>query len=318
VKGYLVLDGKTVEGRSARYSGSNATAMTDMRQIERVVRQQVVAARLERLGVSPEVGRQIASAPLQLRTERLTATGRGGSAAVSVIFAVIVGMTLYFTIFIYGQMVLRGVMEEKQSRVAEVVLSSVRAETLMAGKVIGVCAVGLTQLVAWVLAAFLLYKARGPVLARFGVESPPIPLPHIGLDMALVLVLFFLFGYTFYAGLFAAIGSIVTTEQEAQQAQTPVILLLISSIMFVQNVLLRPDSPLAKTLSLLPFSAPIVMPLRMSVVPVPGDQIALSLLSVGLGAAIVTWIAARIYRTGLLMYGKRASLGEIARWVARA
>jgi len=147
------------------------------------------------------------------------------------------------------------------------------------------------------------------------IDASPVQFPSTSIGQVTLLVVFFMLGYTFYAALFAAIGAMVNTEQEAQQAQLPVVMLLILSIMFLQPVLNAPDGKLANTLTWLPFSSPIVMPLRMSAVTVPAWEIAASIFALMAGCYIAVWLAARIYRTGLLMYGKRPSIGEVARWV---
>ena len=314
-RGYLVLDSTTVAGTGARYAGTNASTIADMEELTRIIREQVLSLRFERAGVDPLEASTIARTRVRLETERLTSTGRGGSGRVNILFAVMVATLLYFTIFLYGQNVLRGVMEEKQNRVAEVVFASVRPMTLLGGKVLGVGGVGLTQLVLWMLSAFLLYQIREPLLTRFGVESTTFPLPDITLGILLLLLLFFVLGYVFYAALFAAVGAMVNSEQEAQQAQLPVVLLLISSIVMVQTILSRPDGELSRILSLLPFSSPVVMPLRMSIVAVPALDIAASILLLIGGCLAVVWVAARIYRVGMLMYGKRPTIGELLRWV---
>jgi ABC-2 type transport system permease protein len=314
-RGYLVVDSTTVAGTGARYVGTNASTIADMNELTRVVREQVLAMRFERAGMDPLEASSIARTRLRLETERLTSTGRGGSGRVNIVFAFVVAILLYFTIFLYGQNVLRGVMEEKQTRVAEVVFASVRPSTLLGGKVLGVGGVGFTQLVLWVASGFLLYQIREPLLARFGVEQTSIPLPDISAAMIGVLLLFFVLGYVFYAALFAAVGAMVNSEQEAQQAQLPVVLLLVSSVALLQAIVTRPDGGLARLLSLLPFSSPIVMPLRMSVVPVSPLEISLAVLLLAAGCLGVVWLAGRIYRVGMLMYGKRPTLGEVARWV---
>jgi len=199
--------------------------------------------------------------------------------------------------------------------VAEIVVSSVRPTTLLAGKVIGVGAVGLTQVIIWIAASFAMARYRARLLTMMGIDATPLGFPSATVGQMAVLVMFFMLGYTFYAALFAAIGAMVNTEQEAQQAQLPVVMLLIVSIMFLQPVLNAPDGKLANTLTWLPFSSPIVMPLRMSAVSVPGWEIAASLFALVAGCYIAVWVAARIYRTGLLMYGKRPSMSELARWV---
>ena len=158
-------------------------------------------------------------------------------------------------------------------------------------------------------------RAREAVLARLGITTAPLILPHIEPAMLVLLVFFFLLGYLFYASLFAAVGAMVSTEQEAQQAQLPVAMFLVLSIAFVQPVLASPDSGLAIALGIIPFSAPIIMPLRMSVGTVPAWEIAVSLLELALGCYVVVGLSARIYRVGLLMYGKRPTLREVFRWV---
>lgn len=314
-KGYLVLDASTVAVGKARYAGSNTTALIDMQRLERSVQRAVLDLRLESAGIDAELGRQLTSLNANVSTERLTKQGRGGSGAINFFFGLAVAMLLYMTIFIYGLNVLRGVLEEKQTRVAEVVIASIPASKLLAGKVIGVGGVGLTQLVLWLTMSFTMYQVRQPILAKFGAASTPLNLPDIGWGMGAVLLAFFVLGFMFYAGLFAAVGATINSEQEAQQAQMPVVLLLVTSIMFVQNVLLQPDGTLARVLSTMPWSAPIVMPLRMTVAPVPPMQIAIALASVAIGAIGAVWLAGRIYRVGLLMYGKRPTFREVMRWV---
>jgi ABC-2 type transport system permease protein len=317
LKGYLVLSRKPLVGITARYSGTNATAMADMRRIESVTSSELLALQLRSAGINAADAERMTKTVIDLKTERITPSGRGGSGSVSLIFALAVAMLLYMTILIYGQNVLRGVIEEKQTRVAEVVVSSISTTTLLAGKVLGVGAVGLTQMVIWLATSWGMFKFREPILRRFGTETPAFQLPHIDASMVVLLVIFFVLGYTLYAALFAAVGAMVSTEQEAQQAQLPVVLLLVMSVIFLQPVLNEPDGKLAATLAWIPFSSPIVMPLRLSAVSVPAWEIAVSLLALAAGCYVSVYVAARIYRTGLLMYGKRPTLRELVRWVKR-
>ncbi len=317
VKGYLVLDTLTASAAKARYAGSNTTALFDMQRIERAVQREVQMMALEKSGVDAEVATSVLSRSVNVTTERLTKTGRGGSGQINFIFGIAVAFVLYLTIFIYGLNVLRGVLEEKQSRVAEVVIASISSSRLLAGKVIGVGGVGLTQLVLWLAMSVVMYKVRQPILAKFGADTMAFSMPDISLGVGLVVLAFFVLGFMFYAGLFAAAGATVTSEQEAQQAQMPVVLLLVTSITFLQNILTQPESTLSRVLSVLPFSAPIVMPLRMTVAPVPALEVALALLSVSLGAVGSVWLASRIYRVGLLMYGKRPSIREVVKWIGQ-
>lgn len=313
--GYLIVDAATLSSGRARYAGSNTTALFDMQRLERAVQRELLIWRIEQSGIDADIGRSLAATSATVQTERLSAQGRGGSGQVNFFVGFAVAMLLYLVTFIYGLNVLRGVLEEKQTRVAEVVIASISAPRLLLGKVVGVGGVGLTQLALWMVASWGFWKIRTPILARFGVDATPFAVPDIGVGTALLLLAFFLLGFLFYAGLFAAAGATVSTEQEAQQAQMPIVLLLMSSILFAQNILMQPDSALARTLSLLPHSAPIVMPLRMTVSPVPRVDLILALVSVSVGAVCSIWVAGRIYRVGLLMYGKRPSVRELVRWM---
>jgi ABC-2 type transport system permease protein len=317
-RGYLVLDSNTLAGRSARYAGTNATSSADMDKIGRIVRDEVVAMRLEQAGLDAFQSAALANMHLDLDAERITDRGRGASARVSVFFAFGVAMLLYLSILMYGQAVLRGVIEEQQTRVAEVVVASVSAVKLLGGKVLGVGAVGLTQVVIWIAGGFTLMKVRTQVLGHFGIESTPMFIPEISLGSAILLLLFFVLGYTFYAALFAMVGATVTNEQDAQQAQMPVVMLLVVSAFALAPVLTAPESKLAYTMAWLPFSSPIIMPLRMSVVTLEPFDIATSIIILVCSCYIAVVLAARVYRTGLLMYGKRPALREVMRWMRRA
>lgn len=317
-RGYLVLDSQTVAGTTVRYAGRNASAVSDMQRLERSVHDQLLAMRMVQAGVSPAQATQLTALDVDLESERITDTGRGGSGKVNLIFAVMVAMLLYASIFIYGQNVLRSVMEEKDTRVAEVVLSSIPARKLLAGKVLGVGAVGMTQMIIWAATGVLLFKIRAPLLTRMGVEVTNVSMPSISPLMAVTLILFFALGYTLYAALFAAVGAMVNSEQEAQQVQMPIILMLISSVIFLQPVLTSPDGTLAKVLSWFPTTAPIIMPLRMSIVPISAMEIVGTLVALTLACLLVVQLAARIYRVGLLMYGKRPTLRELGRWMRQA
>ena len=315
IKGYLVLDTGTLDGRGARYAGINATALNDMRRIENAVSRELIGLELSRAGISTVEADRVKRLRGGLRSERVTLSGRGGSARMNLLFASVVGLLLYMTIMMYGQNVLRGVIEEKQSRVAEVVMSSVRPSTLLAGKVLGVGGVGLTQMAIWMVTSFFMLRYRVPLMKLAGIDAVPVPLPSITVGQLLTLLTFFVLGYTLYSALFAAVGAMVSSEQEAQQAQMPVILMLVMSIIFLQPVLLEPDGRLAVILGVLPISAPIMMPLRMSTVDVPTWEIVLSLVGLVASCYIAVYVASVVYRTGLLMHGKRVTWREVFRWI---
>ena len=318
-RGFVVLDTQTTAGVEARYAGRDASSLPTMERLERSIREAVLARRLEQQGMSAEEIGEVSRMRPTLRSERITDRGRGGSGIASFIFAFGVALYLYAAIILYGNNVLRGVMEEKQSRVAEVVLSSVSANRLLAGKVLGVGAVGLTQMILWTISGVAIYKLRAPLLEQLGRDAPmTAALPDVSLGIWIIYLAYFVLGFLLYASLFAAVGAMVSSEQEAQQAAQPVMLLIVASVIFMQPILFDPGGTLAQVMTLVPFSSPILMPMRMSMVPVPTGEIAMSLAILALSSAAVIWLAARIYRVGLLMYGKRPTMRELARWVRYA
>ena len=320
--GYLVLDGATTTGREMRYAGRNATALIDMGSIQRIVRQSLLNQRLEGEGINPERVASLTNVRLESRTEKITDRGKeAASGLASFFFGYGIALVLYMMIAIYGQSIMRGVLEEKTTRVAEVVISSIKPDVLLAGKILGSGMVAITQVVAWLVMSMLVFQLRAPIAAAFGAPegaAAAVTIPSVEPLVGVALLFFFVFGFIFYAALFGAIGSMVSNQEDIQQASMPVMLLLISSIIFMQPILLDPSSTLAVTMSVLPFSAPLMMPLRMALIAVPWYEIVAALVSVAIGCWIAIWISARIYRVGLLMYGKRPSLRELARWIRMA
>ena len=316
--GYVVVDQQTLAGESARYAGRNATSIADMAQIKSAIRETILASRLEKVGLDNSRMKEITFIPLDFSTERITEKGRAGSGIASVMFGFAIGFLLYASIVIYGQTIMSGVLEEKTTRVAEVVMSSVPTDTLLAGKVLGVGAVGLTQQIIWIVATYVLLKLRAPIMARLGAPAMNFTLPDISLGAGIIFLMFFLFGFIFYSSLFAAVGSSVNSESEARQAASPLMIMIISTAVFIQPVLLNPTGTTARVLSLVPFSSPIIMPIRMAVIGIPPLELAASLGFLAIGCIIALWLASRIYRVGLLMYGKRPSMREMARWVSYA
>ena len=155
-------------------------------------------------------------------------------------------------------------------------------------------------------------------MAKLGMPTMAMTFPPISPANVVILLAFFLLGYTFYASLFAAVGAMSGTIEEAGQASQPVMLMLISAVIFVQPVMLNPTGKLAEWMSWLPFSAPILMPVRMSAIQVPWYEIGGSLAGLFLACVATIWLSARIYRVGLLMTGKRPSLKELGRWIRQS
>lgn len=253
--------------------------------------------------------------PVQLQWIK---TGTGGqetsnSASFALVFGI--GFVMYLAILLYGQIILGAVIEEKETRIAEILFSSVRPFALMMGKLVGVSLVALTQLTIWGVAfsVFALYGVG--ILASSGMSAniPNIPFSHY-----IYFGLFFLLGYFIYATIYALVGSMVTTAQEGGQLAMPIILLLVVSFYLFWPVSRAPDSPFSFWVSMIPFSAPVAMLVRIVTQTPPFWQIALSLLIGFSSVLVIMWLASRIYRVGMLMYGKRASIPEAIRWARQA
>jgi ABC-2 type transport system permease protein len=314
-RGYMVLDSASLATAKSRYAGKNASSIGEMEQIEGAFRTAVLSERLERAGIVGPRADSLTRVRADMTTERITERGRGGSGLAGFFIGFIIAFLLYMMIMLYGQNIMRGVLEEKTTRVAEVVIASISPETLLAGKVIGVGAVGLTQQLVWVTfgAVGSLYGVGA--LAAAGVSFT---LPHFSIFQVVTLILFFLLGYTFYASIFAAVGAMCSSPEEANQAAFPAMLPLIASIVFVQPILSAPTSTLANVMSMLPFSSPIIMPMVMSATQVPTWQVITALVALAAACVATIWVSARIYRVGLLMTGKRPSFKELIRWVKYA
>jgi ABC-2 type transport system permease protein len=313
--GFLMLGESALRDTAVRYAGRNASSVAEIARVQRAVRDAVVTLRLEGLGVRPDAVMNVMKMRMSVDAEQITERGRGGSGRVRFIFAAAISMMMYMLILLHGNNILRSVLEEKTTRVAEVVVASVSPGTLLAGKIIGVGGVAVTQIIVWTVASAAIVRARGPIMAAMGLPGLPFAMPSITLATIALLILFFLLGFLLFAALYAIVGAMVSSEQEAQQAQQPLMLFILSPLLLLQPILLNPMTKMAEVASWMPFTAPVIMPLRLSLVQVPASQIVLSLIVSALTCLVVIWLAARIYRVGILMYGKRATMREVARWV---
>jgi ABC-2 type transport system permease protein len=200
----------------------------------------------------------------------------------------------------------------------EVLASSLKPFQMLMGKILGIGAVGLVQLGIWVGVAFLATSQRVRIAGLFGVDPASMqamPIPSFPVDLLVVFLLYFALGFLLYGALFAAIGSMVNAVQEVQQVMLPVMLLVVFGFFGVFAVIKDPNAGIGLTMSFIPFFAPFVMPVRWSMASVPTSQLILSLVLMMLGLMAVAWFAGRIYRTGILMYGKKPSLKELFRWI---
>lgn len=305
--GYLALPADAVSAGAASYYGRNVSNRIDLRSLERTVSGVVVARRLAGAGLDPTRVTDL-TREVDMRTIRLSEQGEREDRGAAMVLALILLMILYASILMWGQAVLTSVIEEKTSRVVEVMAAGVPPTTLLLGKLVGVGAAGLTQFLVWSLSLLGVSLAAAGSIGSFSMpEVTPLMLGSF--------VLFFLLGFLFYAALYAAIGSSVNTVQEAQGLVFPVMLPIILSMVSFPAVLEAPEGPLAVTISMIPGMSPLVMFLRIVVLTPPFWQILLSIALLVLGILAVVWVAARVYRVGILMYGKRPTFPELLRWV---
>ena len=217
---------------------------------------------------------------------------------------------MYFVIMLYGMNVARSIIEEKTSRVFEVLLATIRPEEMMAGKMIGVGAVGLTQVAIWLVAAIVLNGTN--ILAHYTGSQTHLPLS--GLQM-FYFVTFFLLGYLLYSSIAAALGAMTNSEQELQQLNIFLVLPLACCFFALGAVSTNSNGIFATVMSFIPFCTPLIMFMRISLNPTPPWQIALSIVDMVVFIWVFLWLASRIYRVGILMYGKKPNLPEILRWI---
>jgi len=319
--GFLSVTAATLESGRAEYRGRNVSSFRDMGTLEEALRRSVVVERLNRQGINPAVVME-AQGRIDLRTLRISRRGAAGESGEATFFlGYAVGLVLYMTILLYGINVMRSVLEEKQTRIIEVLVSSMRPFQLMLGKVVGVGAVGLFQFSIWAGVGYAMLRYRSQVLGWFGVSpaaASSVQMPGISAELLAIAGLYFLLGYVLYSSLFAVVGAACNTDTEAQQAQQPVMMLLVAALIVSFSALSDPGGQMAVTTSLVPFSAPIIMPVRVATSDVSTSQLAMSLAILAGTCLAVVWISARIYRIGILMYGKRPSMKELWRWARQS
>lgn len=279
----------------------------------------------EKLGIDEAKKQILSSSRVSIATEDMK--GKSSNEKIIGYIGYIAGFLMYFILIIYGSQVMMGVMEEKTNRIAEVIVSSVKPFQLMVGKIVGIGLVAITQFLLWIVFMFVLYNVTkqssqssstindmlGTVQTIFSSVNVPLVLFTFGF--------YLLGGFFFYASLFAAIGSAVNEDmREAQSLSFPVTMIVIFSIMLMPMALNNPTGPIAFWCSILPFTSPVIMPALVPFgVPdtIPLWQLLLSMLVLVAGFIGTTWFAGKIYRTGILMYGKKPSWKEMLKWAFR-
>jgi ABC-2 type transport system permease protein len=310
--GYLLLPADLLKDGKAQYFGRNTGDVFTRKFLQEALSKAVRQQRLAEANIDPRIVQEL-SEPVQLEALKVSVTGDGvrdSGEGFALVFGA--GFIMYLTILMYGQMILGAVIEEKETRIGEILFSSVKPFTLMMGKLVGVSLLALTQLAIWGLAFVALVVYGAGMLAANGMT---LNVPHVPLIHFVYFGLFFLMGYFIYSTIYALIGSMVTTAQEGGQLSMPVVLFPLIGFYLFLPVSRSPDSSFAFWASMFPFFSPMTMLVRIVTQTPPLWQIALSLLLGFATVALVTWLAGRVYRVGMLMAGKKASIPEVVRWL---
>jgi ABC-2 type transport system permease protein len=320
------------------YSAKNI-GLSLKESVEDLIQNKVRQELMIRAGIATKV---YEDTQVNIDSETITISSTGdetnSSSAGAMILAGIMGLILYVTLLLYGSQVMNGVIEEKSNRIIEVIISSVKPYQLMLGKIIGVGLVGLTQFLLWIVLTIGLTQVTGKIYAskakaliavdqgkasvdmNKAVQDSPMGevtkvLESTNIPLIVVSFLFYFFvGYLLYSSLFAAIGSAVESATEAQQFTFIVMMPIILSFILAQYTMQDPDSTIAFWASMIPFTSPINMMVRLPY-GVPGWELALSMSLLVVGFLACSWISARIYRVGILMYGKKATWKELYKWI---
>jgi ABC-2 type transport system permease protein len=300
---------------NAEYHARNAANMAERQELGDNLRQAVLSVRLIQLGVPRDELARTLGSKFDLNTLKVGPAGESEEHGQTFALAYFSSFLLYMTLLMYGMIVMRSVVEEKTSRVAEVVLSSADPFSMLMGKIFGITGAGLTQYAVW--AGFLGVAGAYFAAATYAAAGKTF-LSEITVGYVVWLIVFFVLGLILYASLYAAIGAIVSSDQEAQQSQLPVTLLVIVALILALKLMNDPSSTSAIVLSEVPFFAPILMPTRIAIAAPPLWQIALSIVLCAATMVLLVKTSAKINRLGLLMTGKRPTLPELVRWLRYA
>lgn len=326
IEGYIVIgepDLENPEEFELIYGGSGGINLVS--GVRSDLREAVREARLSRAEASDEILAILESRP-SLNTRKLTEEGQEEEANTFILFIFGYGMAfvIYIAIFGYGGYVMRSVIEEKTNRIVEIVVSSVKPFELLLGKVLGIGGLGLTQFAIWTGTGAALLAFAAPIATMFvtpetlpsGETASPIPeIPDLGIEVGIYFIIFFMLGYLIYSAILAAVGSAVDSESDTQQMMLPVTIPVILSIIILPRVASDPDSTFSVISSMIPFFSPVLMVARIPITDVPFWEIAVTIVLM-IGTIIGSlYIGAKIYRTGILMYGKSANFRELWKWM---
>jgi ABC-2 type transport system permease protein len=314
INGFLVVPPDALDRGQILYRGDNASSQAVTGILRYVVTQAVQRQRAEEVQLTKEQTERML-AEVNFVPQHSTGEAEGSSGLGAFFIAYILAVILYMVITLYGVTVMRSVVQEKTSRVMEFLVAVVKPRSLMAGKILGVGGAAMLQLTVWlgIGAAALAY--RDDLLGLFGVSAGGVALPSLALAEISVALAFFVLGFFFYAAMYAAVGAMVSSEQDTQQVQMPVTMMLVVGVMCLQVVSNDPRGDLSIAMTTIPLWSPMLMPMRYVLGGATAFDLVLSLGILLVATLLVVRAAGKIYRVGVLMYGKRPSVRELVRWL---
>lgn len=318
IAGYLFVGPDVLQSNRVAYRARDVTNLKVVQDIGAAVTAAVQQERLRDSGLTPGQVAQLVR-EVDVQAARISGGGEERGNLFATLITSYVLMFLFLQIItLYGQNAMRSVLEEKNNRIVEVIVSSVRPMQLMTGKVLGLASVALLQITIWAGFALLISSQSAMLTRRFGMSSGAFSALQLEPQVWGILLVYFTLGFVLYAAMYAAAGSAVTSEQEAQQLTLPMMLPLFVPVMFMMPILTDPLGSTARTFSLIPLTSPLVMPVRAVATDVPALEVAASLVLLVLGTAFVVWLAGKIYRVGILSTGKKPTMRELVRWLRMA
>jgi ABC-2 type transport system permease protein len=313
IDAWIRITSGALAGEPVEYHGRSTSNFMTQEVLEDRLTEGVRRVRLADAGYDPDKVGEL-SANVDLRTIRVSKEGsRAEGGAGGFLFAYILFFMLFLSLLIWGQQVMNGILEEKGSRAVEVIISTVKPFELMMGKLTGICLVGLTQFGIW-LVTMIVISAPG-LLSAMTTMPDQLQIPTLGPLMAIHFLLFFTLGFFVYASFYAALGAAFNSLQEAQQVAGTLGILFAIPAILMPMIINAPSSTLSTVTSLIPLFSPVLMPLRMVTEMPPVWQIAAAYALTFGFLVLMVWICGRIYRIGILMYGKKPTIPELLRWV---
>lgn len=314
INGFLTVPKEALDGGTIVYRGDNGSNQIVEGMLRDMVRQVVQDERATRAGVPKKTRDEIVK-PVKLETQQTNGKTEATSGGLTFLIGYAIAYVLFLAITLYAVAVMRSVVQEKTTRVMELMVATVKPRSLMTGKIVGVGGAGLVQLAVWLGIAALTLAYRDQVLSAFGASPSKVPLPSLTIDVIAIALAYFVLGYFFYASMYAAVGAMVSTEQDTQQVQLPVMLLLMVGIVSVTSVSGDPRGTAATVMTMIPCWSPLLMPMRYVLGGAGPADIAISLAILVVSTVLIARAAAKIYRIGVLMYGKRPTAQELLRWL---